>query len=111
MAVTNHSTEPKSLPPTPQWPNEPEDLLRFIPDDLEGSPFEMLLCTILRAHGIVSLLSADFMGEGDFRPDDQVIVSALWTAQSHLHLARELLEHLDFNENNPEAEGSKLAES
>jgi hypothetical protein len=38
------------------------------------------------------------MGDGEYRPNDQEIVGALWTAQSQLELARELLERLDTAE-------------
>jgi hypothetical protein len=92
--MTNHPQTHSTLP-TPEWPNEPEDLLKFIPDDLAGSPFEMLMCLLIRARGVIALLCSEFMGDGDFRPDDQEIVGALWTAQNQLQLARELPERLE----------------
>lgn len=95
MATANHSIETKSLLPTPRWPNEPEGLLTFVPEDLNGSPAEMLANVLIRTHGVVALLCAEFMSDGQYRPNDQEIVGALWTAQSQLELARELLERLD----------------
>jgi hypothetical protein len=69
--------------------------LTFVPEDLSGSPADMLTNVLIRAHGVVALLCAEFMGDGEYRPTDQEIVGALWTAQSQLELARELLERLD----------------
>jgi hypothetical protein len=95
MATANHSTESNSVLPGPTWPNEPEELLQFVPEDISGTPLEMLLNVLIRTHGVVALLCSEFMGNGDFRPTDQEIGGALWTAQSQLELARELLERLD----------------
>jgi hypothetical protein len=95
MATANTSIETQSVLPSPRWPNEPEGLLTFVPDDLQGSPADMLLNVLIRTHGVVALLCAEFMGDGEYRPTDQEIVGALWTAQSQLELARELLERLD----------------
>lgn len=81
--------------PSLKWPCEPERMLGLIPEDLEGSPADMLTCTLMRAHGIVALLSAEFMGNGSCRPSDSCIMSALWTVQSHLQLAQDLLERMD----------------
>jgi hypothetical protein len=95
MATEDHSTESKSVLPGPTWPNEPEGLLAFVPEDINGTPLEMLINVLIRTHGVVALLCSEFMGDGDFRPTDQEIGGALWTAQSQLELARELLERLD----------------
>lgn len=51
-------------------------------------------CTLIRARGVIPLLCSEFMGDGEYRPDDQEIAGALWTAQSQLQLAKELLELL-----------------
>jgi hypothetical protein len=95
MATTNNTIETQSVLSGPRWPNEPEGLLTFVPEDLSGSPADMLTNILLRTHGVVAVLCAEFMGTGDYRPSDQEIVGALWTAQSQLELARELLERLD----------------
>jgi hypothetical protein len=95
MATANTSIESNTVLRGPKWPNEPEELLQFVPEDLHGSPADMLLNVLIRSHGVVALLCAEFMGDGEYRPTDQEIVGALWTAQSQLELARELLERLD----------------
>jgi hypothetical protein len=95
MATANTSTESNTILPGPKWPNEPEELLQFVPEDINGTPLEMLINVLIRTHGVVALLCSEFMGDGDFRPTDQEIGGALWTAQSQLELARELLERLD----------------
>jgi hypothetical protein len=93
MAEHDNSIEP--TPPSRRWPNEPEGMLELLPDNLEGSPFDMLLCTLMRTHGIIAVLSSEFMSDGNTRPTDTHIMSALWAAQGHLRLARELLECLE----------------
>ena len=95
MAIGYNTTEGNSPNPVPKWPNEPEGLLDLIPEDLDGSPSDMLTCTLMRAHGIVSILLAEFMGSGSWRPDDVSIMSALWATQGHLRLAQLLLEKLE----------------
>jgi hypothetical protein len=98
MAKINSNTENPANPTVPKWPSMPEGLLEFVPDDLNGSPYHMLLNLLTQAHGVVTLLCAEFMGEGQYRPKDIDIVGAIWTAQSQLHLALELMERLDIVE-------------
>ncbi len=93
MATTDNITGSKSH--RLAWPNEPEGLLEFLPPDLDGSPFEMLTCTLVRAQGIIAVLSAELMGNGDYRPSDASMTGAIWAVRGHLSLARELLEHFD----------------
>ncbi len=94
MATENGSTENTTNPSRAQWPQEPEGLLKFVPDDLAGSPYDMLFTVLTRARGVVAVLCAEFMGDDDYRPKAPDIVGALWTAQSQLKLALDLMERL-----------------
>lgn len=100
MATDNSNTENPTNPTEPKWPSMPEGLLEFVPDDLEGSPYHMLLNVLTQAHGVATLLSSEFMGDGQQRPKDLDIVDALWTVQSQLKLALSLMERLDIVESN-----------
>ena len=77
MATTNNTIETQSVPHGPTWPNEPEGLLTFVPDDLNGTPADMLTNILIRTHGVVAVLCAEFMSDGEYRPSDQEIVGAL----------------------------------
>lgn len=95
MANADDITKSNPASPRPKWPNEPEGMLNLLPEDMEGSPVDMLTCALMRAHGIVSVLLAEFMGTGGCRPDDSSIMAALWATQGNLHLAQGLLERLE----------------
>jgi hypothetical protein len=97
MATTDNTIVGKSSQ-QPEWPNEPEGMLALLPERLTGSPFEMLACSLSRAQGIVELLSADLISDGDCRPTNKSITNVLWSARGHLNLALELLEHLGTEE-------------
>lgn len=98
MANANSNTENTAGPPKPKWPHEPEGMLEFVPDDLAGTPYDMLFTVVTRARGVVAVLCSEFMGDEDYRPKAPDIVGALWTAQSQLNLALELMERLDIVE-------------
>lgn len=100
MATANSSIEDTAGPPTSKWPQEPEGMLEFVPDDLAGSPYDMLFTVLTRAQGVVAVLCAEFMGDDDYRPKAPDIVGALWTAQSQLKLALDLMERLEVVESN-----------
>ena len=94
MASNNGNTEQPIALPKAQWPQEPEGLLAFAPDDLEGTSYELLFNVLTQARGVVAVLCAEFMGDDDYRPKAPDIVGALWTAQSQLKLAIDLVERL-----------------
>lgn len=96
MATVDSTTEETTNSAT--WPNEPEGMLEFVPDDVDGSPYEMLFTVLTRARGVVAVLCSEFMGDDDYRPKAPDIVGALWTAQSQLKLALDLMERLDVIE-------------
>lgn len=100
MAAADSNTENPIDPNEPKWPQMPEGLLEFIPDDLAGTPYDMLLNVLTQAHGVVTLLCSEFMGDGQHRPKDIDIVGAIWTAQSQLQLALDLMDRLDVVETN-----------
>ena len=98
MANANSTTEETVIPSHDKWPHEPEGMIEFMPDDLEGSPYDMLFTVLTRARGVVAVLCAEFMGDDDYRPKAPDIVGALWTAQSQLKLTLDLMERLEVVE-------------
>ena len=98
MANSNSTTEEPANLSHDKWPHEPEGMIEFMPDDLEGSPYDMLFTVLTRARGVVAVLCAEFMGDDDYRPKAPDIVGALWTAQSQLTLALDLMERLEVVE-------------
>ncbi len=87
MATDNTNTDDTTNLQKLKWPQEPEELLEFVPNDLEGSPYDVLFNVLTRAQGVVAVLCAEFMGDDDYRPKAPDIVGALWTVQSQLKLA------------------------
>lgn len=100
MANANSTTEESANLSQDKWPHEPEGMIEFMPDDLSGSPYDMLFTVLTRAQGVVAVLCAEFMGDDEYRPKAPDIVGALWTAQSQLKLALDLMERLDVVESN-----------
>lgn len=79
-------------------PQEPEGLSEFVPDDLLGTPYDMLFDVLTRAPGVVAVLCAEFMGDDDYRPKVADIVGALWAALSQFKLAIDLMERFEVIE-------------
>lgn len=100
MATANNTIEETASLLQDKWPHEPEGMIEFMPDDLSGSPYDMLFTVLTRAQGVVAVLCAEFMGDDEYRPKAPDIVGALWTAQSQLKLALDLMERLDVVESN-----------
>jgi hypothetical protein len=100
MANADNTTEEPANLSQDKWPPEPEGMIEFMPDDLSGTPYDMLFTVLTRAQGVVAILCAEFMGDDDYRPKAPDIVGALWTAQSQLKLALDLMERLDVVESN-----------
>lgn len=100
MANADNTTEEPANLSQDKWPHEPEGMIEFMPDDLSGSPYDMLFTVLTRAQGIVAVLCAEFIGDDDYRPKAPDIVGALSTAQNHLKLALDLMERLDVVESN-----------
>ena len=100
MANADNTTEDTPSLSRDKWPQEPEGMLELIPDDLAGSPYDMLFTVLTRAQGIVAVLCAEFMGDDDYRPTAPDMVGALWTAHSHLKLALDLMDRLEVMKSN-----------
>ena len=97
MAKRNSIIENPTTTPAPRWPFTPEEMLPFLPKDMDGSPHDLLSCALTRTGGLLTLLLSEFMGAGDYRPDDQEITEVLWIAQGHLQLAQRLLERAEVS--------------
>jgi hypothetical protein len=100
MANADNTTEETPNLSHDKWPHEPEGMIEFMPDDLNGSPYDMLFNVLTRAQGVIAVLCSEFMGDDDYRPKAHDIVGALWTAQSQLKLALDLMERLDVVNSN-----------
>ncbi len=76
MANADNTTEDTPNLSQDKWPHEPEGMIEFMPDDLSGSPYDMLFNVLTRAQGVVAVLCSEFMGDDDYRPKAPDIVGA-----------------------------------
>ena len=95
-------TEKTPNPALSAWPLSPEDMLAWAPEDLTGSPYDMLTCALDRAQAIVGVLETGFLSQGQYRPSDEETADVLGAAKGHLRLVGELLEKLELCEDDAE---------
>jgi len=94
MATANHSIGDGASRPSKLWPDTPESVFNDLPGLYHGSPYDVILCVLLRAHAVTLLLNSEFSDPERDRLKDHIVVGALWDIQGQLEIAQSLLGRL-----------------
>ena len=90
MAIADHTTQPHTPTEPPTWPFSPEEMLGLMPQDLNGSPAELLSTVLIRAEGIIAVLGHGFGKGTAYQVEDQHVSDTLEAALGFIKLAQAL---------------------
>jgi len=95
MATANHSIGDGAPRPSKLWPDTPESVISDQYGNYHGTPYDVVLCALLRAHAVTLLLNSEFSDPDRDRLGDALIVTALWDIQGNLEIAQHLLSSVE----------------